>query len=450
MISFATTVNSALLEKIPDSPAGAQMRWYMERLLSAGEGATPADRARYTPNLRRRIYGSSAPVDERERWRGFFGRSGEITELTIDLAEPFAIKASVGTARGHKWQFAFEVEANPPHLIAKTDWQRINDFKLEVRRATDADAAALAEIERSCPIVLGDTSIYFDRGADYFAFTRLMEEATVGIAFVDDRPAAVSCGAMHKVRIEGVIRPIVTVVHLRVLPEHQRKGLWGAVNRAFDHYWKDVDGSNAYISVHNAGMQHGFLNTPNKWSITAQRVQLTCSTLAGRPAGRPATPDDAERVVEILNRTHQREEMYVPYTLESLTARLERAPLQYSWRNLWMTDGAVVGVWPAGDALRVIAQAPNGRTESRRGLVLDYGFLPGAEDQLEALLRAWCATLVGDRIDTLSIFTSEPSPGSARICALGAEIERFNMWTPGIAEGRHSTECGLYVDPIYF
>src|SRR5262249_4907298 len=120
------------------------MLWYLERLLSAGEGATQADRARYTPELRKRIYGSGAPADERERWRGFFARSGEIVELDIDQAEPFAIKASVATARGHKWQLAFEVEPNPPHLIAKTDWQRHNDFKLEVRKATEADAAALA------------------------------------------------------------------------------------------------------------------------------------------------------------------------------------------------------------------------------------------------------------------------------------------------------------------
>jgi hypothetical protein len=52
-----------------------------------------------------------------------------------------------------------------------------------------------------------------------------MEDATVGIAFVDDKPAAASCGAKHQVRIGGVLHPILTVVHLRVLPEHQRKGL---------------------------------------------------------------------------------------------------------------------------------------------------------------------------------------------------------------------------------
>ncbi len=361
-----------------------------------------------------------------------------------------SIKALVATAKGRNWWFVLEVEPNPPHLIAKVDWQRQVDFKLEVRRATEADAAALAQIERRCPIVLDDTSIYFDRGDDYFAFARLMEEATVGIAFVDDQPAAVSCGAMHRVRIGGVIRPIVTVVHLRVMPEHQRKGLWGAVNRAFDHYWKDVDGSNAYISVNNAGMQHGFINTPNKWSSVALRVQLSTADLAGPPAARAATPAEAARIVEILNATHDREEMYVPYTVQSLTSRLERAPKQYSWNQVWMTDRAVLGVWPAGDSLRVITESRAGRSASRRGLVLDYGFMPDAVDELEALLRAWCARLAAEKVDTVSIFTSEPSPGCSRICALAREIEPFNMWSPGIAEPGDSLQHGLYVDPVYF
>ena len=443
-------MNSPLLDKIPPSLAGAQLRWYLGCLMSAGEGATPADRDRYTPELRRRIYGASEPEDERSRWAWFVSRSGQIAELAIDKADEFSIAVSISTAKGHQLKFLLEVEPDPPHRIAKADLQRQNDFKLEVRKATEADAAALAEIERRCPIVLGDTSMYFDRGDDYFAFARLMEEATVGIAFVDDKPAAVSCGAMHKVRVAGVIHPIVTVAHLRVMPEHQRKGLWGAVNRAFDHYWKDVDGSNAYISVNNAGMQHGFINTRNKWPITIERVQLASGSLAGAAVGRAATPGDAARIVEILNVTHGREEMFVPYTVESLGARLGRAPRQYSWPNMLMTDRAVVGVWPAGDSLKVITESQGRRTVSRRALVLDYGFLPGAEDELEDLLRAWCAKLVAQGIDTLSIFTSSPSAGSARICSLGSEVESFNMWSPGIAEGPDALQNGLYVDAIYF
>ena len=443
-------MNQPLLEKLPNSPAGAQLRWYLERLMSEGEGATPADRERYTPDLRRRIFGASEPDDDRERWGWFVKRSGQITELTIDAAAEFSISLSIATARGHKLKFLFEVEPSPPHLIATADLQRQNDFKLEVRKATEADVAALAQIERGCPIVLGDTSMYFDRGADYFAFARLMEEATVGIAFVDDKPGAVTCGAMHKVRVAGVIHPLVTVVHLRVMPEHQRKGLWGAVNRAFEHYWKDVDGSNAYISVNNAGMQHGFINTPNKWSITIERVQLATQALAGPSVGRAATPADAARIVEILNATHGREEMFVPYTVESLSTRLGRSPKDYSWSRLKMTDHAVVGVWPAGDSLQVITETRGRRTVSRRAMVLDYGFLPGAEDELEGLLRAWCTELAALLIDALSIFTSAPSPGSARICSLGAEVESFNMWSPGIAEGRDALQNGLYVDAVYF
>ena len=439
-----------LLEKIPKSPAGGQLKWYLGRLISAGEGASVVDHARYTAGLRKRIYGSSDAAAEGARWRGLSERLGAITDLNIESARDFAIKALVATAKGHKWRLTFEVEINAPHLITETDWQREVDFKLEVRRATEADTAALAEIERRCPIVLGDSSVYFDRGDDYFAFTRLMEDATVGIAFVDGKPAAVSCGAKHRVRIGGVIHPIITVVHLRVVPGHQRKGLWGAVNRAFDHYWKDVDGSNAYISVHNASMQHGFANTPNKWPITILRVQLACDQLAGPLSGKPATPADATRVVEILNATHEREEMYLPYTAESLAARLERAPKQYTWQNLWMTDGAVVGVWPAGNSLKVITESKDGRSESRRGLVLDYGFLPDAENELEALLRAWCARLAEEDIDMLSIFTSEPSPGCRQILALGRNVEPFNMWSPGIPESRDATQYGLYVDPVYF
>ena len=426
------------------------MRWYLGCLMSAGEGATPADRTRYTSELRRRIYGSSEPEDERSRWSWFVNRSGQITELKIDSAGEFSIASSISTAKGHKLKLLLEVEPSPPHRITKADLQRHNDFKLEVRKATEADIPALAEIERGCPIVLGDTSMHFDRGADYFAFARLMEEATVGIAFVNDQPGAVTCGAMHKVRVAGVIHPIVTVVHLRVMPEHQRKGLWGAVNRAFEHYWKDVDGSNAYISVNNAGMQHGFINTPNKWSITIERVQLATDSLAGPPFGRAATPADASRIVDILNATHEHEEMFVPYTAESLAARLDRAPELYSWPHMRITDRAVVGVWAAGDSLKVITESHGKRTASRRAMVLDYGFLPGAENELESLLRASCADLAAQRIDTLSIFTSSPSPGSARICSLGAEVESFNMWSPGIAEGPDALRNGLYVDAIYF
>ncbi len=440
----------AILSDVPDSPAGRQMKWYLGMLRSAGEGSSTADRDRYTPEIVQRMGVVVNDDQERENWRGFAQRMGQISELSVEPRSDFKIDARVTAAKNRKWRLSIEVEATPPYRISRLDWERQFEFKLDVREATEADAAILADIERRCPIVLGDTHVHFDRGIDYFAFARLMEDYTIGIASVDGIPAAVSCGAKHVVRIGGVLRPIVTVAHLRVLPEHQRKGLWGAANRALDKYWSNVDGSNAYISVDNAGMQHGFINTPNKWSIAAFRVQLGCATLAGPAAGHPATPADTPAIVELLNSFHGREEMYVPYTVESLSARMERAPELYSWDKVWMTSSAMVGVWPAGESLRVVSETNGRRTESLRGLVLDYAFMPGAEREFEALIRAWCGWIQQRGMDRLSIFTSPSSPGVETLRSLAREVEPFNMWTPGIAEPPAAGERGLYVDPIYF
>ena len=426
------------------------MKWYLGMLLSGGEGASAADRDRYMPEIAKRMGVREADFQERENWRGFAQRMGEILEVSVEARSEFKIDALVAAIKNRKWRLSIEVEETPPHRISRVAWERQFEFKLEVREATEADAPILADIERRVPIVLGDTHVHFERGSDYFAFKRLMEDCTIGIASVDGIPAAASCGVKHVVRIGGVLRPIVTVLHLRVLPEHQRKGLWGAANRILDKYWPTVDGSSAYISVDNAGMQHGFINTPNKWSITALRIQLDCAQLAGPAAGRPATPADAPAIVELLNSFHRREEMYVPYTVESLRARLERAPELYSWDKMWITDRAIIGVWPAGESLCVVTETNGARTQSRRGLVLDYAFAPGAEGEFEALIRAWCGSTQQRGMDTLSIFTSPSSPGVEILRRLAREIEPYNMWTPGIAEGPGAREHGLYVDPIYF
>ena len=438
-----------LLRDIPDTPAGRQLRWDLTMRITEGEGASLDDRERFAPGADRAWKDVQSVEQIREAWRVNATRIGEIVAVSIESSD-LSAKADFDTANGRKWTLFVDVEARPPHRMTRWQIERRHDFKLDVREASDADAAILADIERRCPIVLGETEVYFDRGDDYLAFSRLMEDCTIGIASVDGVPAAVSCGAKHTVRIGGVLRPIMTVSHLRVLPEHQRKGLWGAANRALDKYYAQIDGTNAFISEHNAGMRHGFANTPNKWDVPILRMQLNCAELAGPAAGRPATPADADAIVALLNAFHGTEEMFVPYTAQSLTARLERAPRQYSWDKIWMSEGAMIGVWPAGDSLRVITATNGVRTESVRGVVLDHAYAPGAEAAFEGLLRAWCGWLAGRGMDRLSIFASPPSPGAELLRALAGEVEAFNMWTPGIEAPNDAEARGLYIDPIYF
>jgi hypothetical protein len=442
--------DSPLLTQIPDSPAGAQAKWYLARMLAKGEGASTRDSERYTPEVARRFAQHDTDENERAEWAAFAAQMGEILKIELEAHSDFSLVARVHTGKNQRWRLKLEVESERDHRISRLDWERQFEFKLEVRDATPADAAILADIERRCPIVLGDTKVYFERGTDYFAFARLMEEYVIGIASVDGIPAAVTCGAKHRVRIGGVDHPIVTVIHLRVLPDHQRKGLWGAANRVLDRFDDNTDGSNAYISVNNAGMQHGFINTPSKWNISVLKMQLSAAKRAGAAAGRPATHADAATIVAMLNTFHARDEMYVPYTVDSLTARLERAPELYSWGNIRMTPRAIVGVWPAGESLCVVTEKDGKTTRSRRGVVLDYAFLPGGEEEFLSLLRGSCASLRDRSIDALSIFSSQTSPGVDVIRSLADAVEEYNMWTPGLAVPSAADKRGLYVDPIYF
>ncbi|MHB8528949.1 MAG: hypothetical protein ACYC8V_05470, partial [Caulobacteraceae bacterium] len=434
----------------PATAAGRQGAWFLARLHSRGDGASLADAERYAPTFVG--WGRPAGSDEaaRQGWRANAERLGEIRDLRFRSVSEFEFEAQVEADKDRRWTFTLAVEEAPPHRITRVQWDRLHDFTLEVREAEAADWPSLAQIERRAPIVRGDVKIWFDRGEAWFDFSRLMEDCTVGIAFVDGEPAAITCGARHGVRIGGADKSIVTVSHLRVLPEHQRKGLWGEVNRVLEKYWPHVDGSAAYIAVDNSAMQHGFRHTPDKWPAPLLWARLECAKLAGPPSGRIAASADAPQIAGILNAFHDGEEMFVPMSEARLGKRLARAPDLYSWNRVWLAQGAVAGVWPAGRALRLVTAREGEEKVSEPGVLLDYGFAPGSEREFEALLRAWCGWLAQQGMDRLSIFTSPASRGAGLITALASEVEAFNLWTPGIPVPPGAASRALYIDPIYF
>ena len=445
-----STQADAIVGELPDTPAGRRAAWWLRTWIDDGEGVTLADLERFTPGARDRFGPLQTDEAVREAWRAEAARVGAIVGVALRSSDALQIVVEVTTGKDRRLAFHVGLEAAPPHRIDTFRFERIHDFKLEVREATPADALICADIERRCPIVMGDTKVWFDRGADYFAFSRLLEDCTVGLASVDGVPAAISCGAERVVRVGGALKKLVTVSHLRVLPEHQPKGLWGAANSVLNKYWDHVDGSQAYIAVDNLGMQHGFQGTPDKWDQIVQRVELDCAALAGPKAGRAATPADAAEIASRLNAFHDAEELFVPYSAASLAARVTRAPDLYGWDNVWLTDGAVVGVWPAGQALRNVTETGGSQTVSMPGVVMDYAFTPGAEAELEALLRAWCGALAPTGLDTLVIYTSPASPGSAPINGLGRATGDFFTWTPGIPVPQGAGQRGLYTDAAHF
>jgi hypothetical protein len=439
--------------EIPDSPAGRQLAWYLDRVSSGAEGSSEAELgARCALNM---IVRAPFPYPHEVNsggWKRCGQSYGDFKVASVEQVSDFHLAVTLECTGDKKFRLSCEVEDSEPHKIAVLTRERILDFAVVSREATIADAAVLADIERRCPIVLSDgVTMTIERGDDYFAYTRLMDNFLVALGFVDGKPAGVNVAALHTVRVGGRDYRIHAFAHLRILPEHQKKGLWGAINRVFDEKYPEgsVDGSTAYPSVDNAAMLRGFAGAP-RWSMHQIRAQLPCASLAGPQIGRPATSRDASRIVEILNATHEHDEMYLPYTVESFTARVERSPRDYCWERVRMTDHAVLGVWPAGDTVRFIIESKAKRVESRRGFALDWGFLPGAEDEFETLLRAQCGWLDGRGLDRLSVFTSEASAGFERVRALASELERYVVISFGIPEPPGAATRGLYVDPIYF
>jgi hypothetical protein len=439
--------------RLAGGPAGRQLDWILQRV--AGESVTAEDRARFAPGVLPEEDGALLELFGR-----LAARFGHFEVASVETRSEFAVSAVLLTSDDKRWRISCQVEEAEPHRIAAFDWERVLDFDVVVREATEADASALAEIERRCPLVLGDSSVTIDRGDDYFAFARLMEDVTVAFGLIDGEPAGINCGAVHTARIDGVDQRIMVAIHTRILPEHQRKGLWGALSGLLAEKYPrsaGVTGSCGYGSVDNVAIQRGFAHVREKWDPGPVRAQLDCAALSEPDFGRTATPADAPRIVEILNACHGDEEMYTPYTVESLSARLERAPAQYSWNRVRLSENAIVGVWPAGDTVRVITETAGKRVESQRGVVLDYGFLPGksgadcpGEAELRGLLRGWCTWLAKRGMDKLAIFTSPASPGYEMICELTRDTEAFYAWTPGIAVPERLREVGIYVDAIYF
>jgi hypothetical protein len=442
-----------MLHEIPDSSAGRQLEWYLERVSSAGEGASEAElEARCALNMYVRAPFPYPHEVMTGGWKRCRESYGDFTVASVEQMSDFRLAARLESASDKKFLLSIEVEDREPHRITVLKRERILDFEVVSREATLADAAVLADIERRCPIVLSDgVTMTIERGDDYFAFTRLMDDFLVALGFVDGKPAGVNVAALHTVRVGGRTYRAHAYAHLRILPEHQKKGLWGAINRVFDEKYPEgsSDGNTAYPSVDNAAMLRGFAGAP-RWCKHQIRAQLPCASLAGPQVGRPATPRDASRIVEILNATHENDEMYMPYTVESFTARVERSPRDYCWERVLMTERAVVGVWPAGDTVRFIIESKGNRVESRRGLALDWGFSPGAEDEFEALIRAQCGWLSDRGLDRLSLFTSEASAGYEHVRALASELERYVVISFGIPEPPGAAVRGLYVDPIYF
>ncbi len=428
------------MDRLPDTPAGRQAAWFFHHSETYGRDLKVEE---VTAHMR--FTGSWTPENSLERFRE---GQGEARISSVEEASPYelVIRLVFVDEPDKPWVFNFRVEEDPPHLISWLQSARDVGSGVVIREARESEGPLLADLERRSPIRVGATSITYDRGDDFFAFARLMEEAVNFVAEEDGKIAGLNCGAVHPAVVGGKSLQAMLIHHSRVPAEHRKKGLFSPLNaKVFETFQGRMDAPYAYVAMDNTVANR--LDGPGSWSFPALRGLLRCESLAGSEVGRPAGPADAPRVVEVLNACHEGEEMYMPYSVESFTARVERAPELYSWDQIWLTDQAVVGVWPSN--LRVMREENGQRAETIRATALDYGFLPGADEEFEALVRGWCGWLIPRATTELAVLTSEGSPNYHVVSRLATQMEAYDF-RMGAPEPDGAAQRGLYVDPVYF
>jgi hypothetical protein len=320
------------------------------------------------------------------------------------------------------------------------------------RLATESDGPALRDLERRCAVETGGVSVYYDRGEDYFAQQRLMTHHVTSIAEYRGSIVGVLSDAIRRIRVAGTEYRASYRFHLRVDPGARGLGILPALNTSNSQLLladRPLPIPSNFIAANNAQMLAaiGTEQSGTHWATPVERMVLSCRTLAGPSLGRPATPEDATRVAELLAHSHGNEELALDFDAAWVEQRLGRFPRDYSWSHLILSERAVLGVLDSG--LRIVRADDSGSTVTRTATALDWGFAPGAEIEMEALLRAACTNLAAAGVDDLVVFSSPPSRGRDLLAGLARAVEGFRVGTGGL-QPRTASTSGVYVDPVYF
>ena len=379
--------------------------------------------------------------------------SRPFTVQRVTLGERHSANAIVVGADGKRFTVTCWSEPEPPHRLTDARLAPAGPDGMEIRLATADDSAVLAELERRAPLRLGTdplTFMTFDRGDDFFAPSRLMEEETIYVAEHEGRIVGVYGGAVQPVEVDGETKRLFLEHHVRIDPEAPRGGVfWALCAYGRERYARSTDSIAFYVSVDNHALRKLGNLTPG-WSPQPERKLLPCSpTGSTGDVARSATAADAQTIVDVLNGCHGGAALFAPYTVESLTARLTRDPSQYGWEDFAIGRGAVIGV--GRGVVNVTKECEGNVDVTRRAVAIDHGFLPGHEDDYRDLLGFACSQAARRGATHLTLFTSARSATYDVISELADTTEAFDFWAFDIPEPATAlAEHGFYVDPVYF
>jgi hypothetical protein len=401
----------------PD-PRARALRWYLDHLRTGFRFVTEEDvRARHR---------SDHAVPPAQHVRSMRAHTERLTDLSLDSA--FATSQHEGVARlrdpkGRRWRLFVILHPPEPERLRWSFLTQEPAPGVVVRFATPADGPALAELERRVPVVDGEVRRTYDRGADYFAATRVADEHHTLVAEVEGLLRGMASQVFHPARADGRLLRLSYGRHTRVDAASQGQGVFSALYGAYaENGIRSCDAPWTLTALRNEAVdRHGMRDVTR--SPTAQ-LRIDVRAAAGPGALATASPADAEPVAKLLDRANADLELSRPWTARELEPRVSGVGPRYGWDRIALRDGAILGVERTPIVVR--SEGPNGRSERREVLAFDLAALPGRESELAPLVRAWCARLADEGVDDLLLTVASPRLLAALAPLAGPET-RFNL-----------------------
>ena len=327
-----------------------------------------------------------------------------------------------------------------------------------IREATQADNAALIELERQAPLDLGDRVLSFDRSPNFFAHQEMEEHGRVVVAEDEGRLVGVVAGAWYDVLVEGQRRRLLYIHQGRILPDYRRRRV--ATDLVIQHLIlaldAKIDSPYWLISPDNkTSLAFGQQGGMEFWPLDGRRDSFDLNA-RGKADGQVGSvgPDDLPRVLELINRTHAGREMFLPYDTDRLQKRLSLSPT-YGWQH-WRGYRsekkllAAAGVWDFGRSLRTTERdkATGRESVSLPAFVLDYGCAAGAEEAMVEVFMALMEMAAESERNELSIALPTESRLHSLMAGLPHSTTLFRILTPGIPTPRE-VRGSVYLDPVY-
>lgn len=377
-------------------------------------------------------------------------RLGDFDRVGARRLPDGAVEAALRDRRNRSWSFRVRLDDRARILGASVF--RPAPAGVTIRPVGAVDWPALAELERSCPIVDKHSSTWLQYGASLEQHFELQGEYALQVAETGGRLIGARAFSVREGTFDGVASRLCYSHFVRVHPDYQSQGLFLPLNAmAFEAVQRTTDGIFAYMSPDNDVMRAalGTAAGATGWPVYAKRLMIRCADHATPVRARRGCPGDATLIADLVNACHKDEGFFSEYDADSVAERLTRVPGAYGFSDLLVGSRAVAGVWLSGERRREERDGETTRS-SVRAPVLDYGFDgPAGLDELVDLLTQWCSVALEAGSTHLAVFSSDPSPGFARLAERAEYVEPYEFLCV-VPAPRDLEERGLYVDPLHF